>query len=89
MGYRQDEIETLVPHAGHIHLRQAKQGHLQNKLEEGTINFPSLLGALRDAEYGGWLAIEYVHQAYMNTLFDDVLTETVRMRDLVRNWQGQ
>ncbi|WP_180900390.1 sugar phosphate isomerase/epimerase family protein [Martelella soudanensis] len=86
MGYRQDEIETLAPYAGHVHLRQARQGALQAKLEEGTINFPSLLGALRDAGYDGWLAIEYVHQAYMNTLYDDVLSETVKMRNLVRGW---
>ncbi|WP_421952934.1 sugar phosphate isomerase/epimerase family protein [Pelagibacterium sp.] len=89
LGFRQDEIETLAPYAGHVHLRQAKQGHLQSKTEEGTINFASLLGALRDARYVGWLAIEYVHQAYMNTLYDDVLTETVKMRDLVRDWQSK
>lgn len=88
LGYRQDEIEVLAEHAGHVHLRQAKQGHLQNKLEEGTINFPAFFGALRDASYDGWLAIEYVHQAYMNTLFDDVLSETVKMRDCFRGWDG-
>lgn len=89
LGFRQDEIETLAPHAAHIHLRQAKQGFLQEKMEDGTINFPSLFGALRDAGYDGWLGIEYVHQAYMNTVFDDVLSETVKMRDCFRNWAGQ
>ena len=86
LGYRQDEIETLCPHTGHVHLRQARQGVLQAKLEEGTINFPAFFAALRDAGYDGWLAIEYVHQAYMNTLFDDVLSETVKMRDCYRAW---
>jgi hypothetical protein len=43
-----------------------------------------VLTTLRKAGYDGYLAIEYVHQGYMNTLFDDVLTETVQMRDLVR-----
>jgi sugar phosphate isomerase/epimerase len=89
LGFRQDEIETLAPHAGHVHLRQARQGLLQEKMENGTINFPSLFGALRDAGYDGWLGIEYVHQAYMNTVFDDVLSETVKMRDCFRNWAGQ
>lgn len=86
LGFRQDEIETLCPHAGHVHLRQSKQGELQTKMDAGTINFPALFGALREAGYDGWLAIEYVHQAYMNTLFDDVLTETVRMRDTFNAW---
>ncbi|WP_328766320.1 sugar phosphate isomerase/epimerase family protein [Devosia aurantiaca] len=86
LGYRQDEIETLVPHAGHVHLRQARQGALQAKMEQGTINFPSLFSALRDVGYDDWLSIEVVHQAYMDTLYDDVLTETVKMRDAFRAW---
>ncbi|MCC5973935.1 MAG: sugar phosphate isomerase/epimerase [Rubellimicrobium sp.] len=89
LGHRQDEIEALCPHAGHIHLRQARMGALQAKMGEGTINFPAFLGSLRDAGYDGWLSIEYVHQGYMNTLYDDVLTETVKMRDLVRGWLGE
>lgn len=86
LGYRQEDIEPLVPHAAHMHLRQARPGVLQAKMEEGTINFPAVLGALRAAGYSGWLAIEYVHQNYMATLYDDVLTETVKMRDSVRDW---
>lgn len=86
LGYRQNEIETLVPHAGHVHLRQARQGALQAKMEQGTINFPSLFAALRDAGYDDWLSIEVVHQAYMDTLYDDVLTETVKLRDAFRAW---
>lgn len=86
LGYRQDEIEALCPHAGHVHLRQARPGVLQAKLEEGTLNFPAFLGSLREAGYDGWLAIEYVHQNYMDTVYDDVLSETVKMRDLVRGW---
>lgn len=88
MGARQEEIEPLCRHAAHVHLRQARPGVLQAKLDQGTIGFPAFLGALREAGYGGWLAVEYVHQRYMDTLHDDVLTETVKMRDLVRGWAG-
>lgn len=86
LGYRQEEIDVLAPYAGHVHLRQARPGVLQAKLEEGTINFPALFATLRETGYDGYLAAEYVHQAYMNTLFDDVLSETVKMRDLVRRY---
>ncbi len=86
LGYRQDEIDALIPHAAHVHLRQAKMGALQTKLSEGTINFPALLGSLRESGFAGVLALEYVHQDYMGTLYDDVLTETVKMRDLVRRF---
>lgn len=86
LGYRQEEIDKLLPHAAHIHLRQARAGALQAKLEQGTINFPAVLASLKEQNYKGYLSIEYVHQDYMNTLYDDVLTETVKMRDLVRRF---
>lgn len=86
LGYRQEEIDVLAPHAAHVHLRQARPGALQAKLAQGTINFPALLATLREAGYSGAIAIEYVHQDYMGTLHDDVLTETVQLRDLVRRF---
>jgi sugar phosphate isomerase/epimerase len=58
-------------------------------MEEGTLNFPAFFAALRDAGYDGWLAIEYVHQSYMATVYDDVLSETVKMRDCFRAWSGR
>lgn len=86
LGWRGDEIDALAPHAGHVHLRQARPGRLQCKVAEGTINMPAQLGALRDAGYRGWLALEYTHQDYMDCRHDDVLTETIALRDLVRDW---
>ena len=86
LGYRQEDVDVLAPHAAHVHLRQARPGALQAKGHEGTINMEAMLGTLRDAGYTGWLALEYVHQDYMGTLHDDVLTETVRLRDRVRAW---
>ena len=88
LGYRQDEVDPLAPHAVHVHLRQAKMGALQAKFAQGTLNFPAMFATLRDAGYDGWLAIEPVHQDYMNTLFEDVLTEIVALRDCFRAWKG-
>ena len=88
LGFRQDEIDPLAPHAAHVHLRQARMGMLQTKFAEGTLNFPAMFGTLRDAGYNGALAIENVHQDYMNTLFEDVLTETITMRDCFNRWKG-
>ncbi len=87
LGYRQDEVDPLAAHAVHVHLRQARMGALQAKFDQGTLNFPAMFGTLRDAGYQGALAIENVHQDYMNTLFEDVLTETIIMRDCFRVWQ--
>jgi sugar phosphate isomerase/epimerase len=88
LGYRQDEIDVLAPHAAHVHLRQARMGVLQAKFGQGTLNFPAMFGTLRAAGYNGALALEPVHQDYMNTLFDDVLTEVVALRDCYNDWTG-
>lgn len=86
-GYRQDEIDPLAHNATHVHLRQARPGVLQAKFGEGTINFPALFATLRAAGYAGALTIEYVHQGFINAWFDDVLTETITMRDCFNTWK--
>ena len=87
LGYRQEEVDPLARHAAHVHLRQARMGALQAKFAHGTLNFPAMFGTLRDAGYQGALAIEPVHQDYMNTLFEDVLTEIVALRDCFNSWK--
>lgn len=86
LGYTQSAIDPLIPFTQLIHLRQAKQGYLQTSLEKGTINFSAIFGELRDHAFKGYMSIEYVHQDYMNTLYDDVLSETIKMRDLAEDW---
>ena len=86
LGYPQPEIDPLCCFAAHVHLRQSKPGYLQVRLEHGTLNFPAMLDALRQAAYTGYLAVEYVHQDYMQTDNVDVISETVKMRDLVSRW---
>ena len=87
LGYRQEEVDPLAQYAVHVHLRQAKMGALQVKFAQGTLNFPAMFATLRDAGYQGWLALENVHQDYMNTLTEDVLTETITMRDCFNAWK--
>jgi sugar phosphate isomerase/epimerase len=84
MGFPQSAIDPLAAFAGHVHLRQARPGALQAKWGEGTLDFAAMVATLRAVGYEAWLAVEYVHQAYMNTLSDDVLTETIRMRDAMQ-----
>ncbi len=86
IGWRQDEIDPLAEHAAHVHLRQAKPGALQTKAAQGTINIEAQLATLRAAGYSGRISLEVVHQDYMGTVTDDVLTETVALRDQVLAW---
>lgn len=88
LGFRQEEIDVLAPYAAHVHLRQARMGNLQSRLEHGTLNFSAILGTLRQSGYSGFLSLEYVHQDYMNTMNVDVLSEIIKLRDLVQGWLG-
>lgn len=88
MGFCQTDIEPLASITGHVHVRQARPGLIQTKMEEGIIDFPGLFGTLRDSGYDGWVTIEYEHEAGTNSQFDDVLSETVKMRDCFRAWTG-
>jgi sugar phosphate isomerase/epimerase len=88
LGYRQDEIDALAPFAAHVHLRQTKVGELQTKLAKGTINIGAQLATLNAAGFDGYVALEYTHQDYMDSLYDDILTETIQLRDAVRAWEA-
>lgn len=85
-GYTVSDIEPLIPYATHVHMRQAKPGLLQTRLEDGTIHFPLMLAQLRERGFAGYLSVEYVHQNYIGADNVDVLTETVKMRDLIRRF---
>jgi hypothetical protein len=63
-------------------------GELQTKLSKGTINMPAQLATLKAAGFNGYVALEYTHQDYMDSLFDDILTETIQLRDVVRAWES-
>jgi sugar phosphate isomerase/epimerase len=82
-GYTQPEVDRLIPTTSHVHLRQAKSGLLQTRFEDGTINFAHLLDRLRQADYDGYLCVEYVHQDFIGATNVDVITETVKMRDFI------
>lgn len=88
LGYTQEQVDPLCAHAAHVHLRQARMGELQARFAKGTINFPALFGTLAEAGYTGALAIEYVYQDFMNAYSDDVMTETVAMRDCFNEWNA-
>lgn len=88
-GYTQPEVDMLIPYTGHVHLRQAKSGLLQTKLEDGTINFALVVDSLLNAGYTGYWCVEYVHQDYIGADNVDVLTETVKMRNFLQEYHSQ
>jgi len=85
-GYTQLDVDTLIPYTGHVHLRQAKSGLLQTKLEDGTINFALTVDELEKVGYAGYWCVEYVHQNYIGADNVDILTETIKMRDFLKDY---
>jgi sugar phosphate isomerase/epimerase len=85
IGFGQETYEALYPHTPHIHMRQARPGALQEKLELGTIDFRRVVRGLQAAGFDGVYATEYVHFARSSDCAGvDVVAETVKMRDLIR-----
>jgi len=79
-GYLESAIEPLVPHARHIHIRQAKSGTLQAHDDDGTIDFDRLLSVLQSLGYQGWIAFEYECNAWQGNNRSDVVTETALLK---------
>jgi sugar phosphate isomerase/epimerase len=83
LGYSQSDLDVLIPFAGHVHLRQAAPDKLQARWDEGAIDFPALIGRLKQTDYRGYLTLEYEHDKFWNMDQCDVLTETIKMRNAV------
>jgi sugar phosphate isomerase/epimerase len=85
VGAAQQSYESLYARTPHIHMRQARPGVLQERLEEGTIDFRRVVRGLQQAGFDGVYATEYVHFANVPDCSTvDVVTETVKMCDLIR-----
>ena len=80
-GYGHGSIDPLIPYAGHIHLRQGKNGHLQCIWDEGEIDFLSIIRQLKQIDYDGYVAFEYENDPWLDVV--DVMTETIKMRDAI------
>jgi sugar phosphate isomerase/epimerase len=83
-GIEQAEIERLHPVTGHVHGRQGGPGALQLPLRLGVIDFQRVVNALIECGYNGFLCLEYCCDQYNNMDRVDTLTETIRLRDLVK-----
>ncbi len=83
LGFPASDLEHLVPYAGHVHLRQATQGKIQARWEEGVIDVAALMRRLQQTGYQGYLTLEYEHDPFWDMDQCDVMTETIKMRDAV------
>lgn len=83
-GYSQAEVDDLVPFARHFHVRQASPGVMQAISYEGDLDVESLvLSAIRSG-FSGYIAVEYVWLRKWSCDRVDNLSETVIIRDRLR-----
>jgi hypothetical protein len=56
------------PPRAHVHLRRPAPARSRRNGARARSTLGRIIGTLREAGYDGYLAVEYVHQSYMNTL---------------------
>ena len=83
-GFSDAQIEPLVRHARHFHARGGAPGRVQCALKENTIDYGRAVEAMREAGYGGALAVEYVWIDWERCNECDNVSETLLMRDRLR-----
>lgn len=78
-----DRIHQLLPFTSHFHIRPARDGKLQTRLDENTIDFVDIIHRLKALNYQGCLSIEYVYMSWYDCNQVDCLTETILTKDLL------
>jgi len=84
VGYPDSEVEPLVHHATHFHVRGACEGRLQTGFKSSTIDYARVLETMRMCGYSGYLGIEYVWIDWEHCNESDNLSETILFRNFLR-----
>ena len=78
------QSEPLVAWASHFHARGACRGRLQAAFHANTIDYARVLRAMKKAGYNGYVGVEYVWIDWEHCNEVDNLSETIQMRDFLR-----
>jgi sugar phosphate isomerase/epimerase len=79
-GFADARIEPLAARATHFHARCARRGRLQCGLKHNTIDFGRALKALKQHQFSGWVAVEYVWIDWEHCNEVDVISESVQLK---------
>jgi len=75
------ETHSLLPFASHIHARGGAPHRVQAPVGESQIDFAGMVARLHKIGYKGFLAIEYLRDAWMQRNQTDNLSETILLRN--------
>jgi sugar phosphate isomerase/epimerase len=84
IGLPDADVEPLLPHASHFHVRGARAGALQASFKDNTIDYGRVVKLLDAAGYKGYLGIEYVWIDWERCNECDNLSETILFRNFLR-----
>jgi sugar phosphate isomerase/epimerase len=82
------EIEPLLEHARHFHMRGGAPGLVQTKFADNVTDFGRVLDRMAEIGYDGWVEIEYVHDERPGCSDCDNIQEVRRFRDFVRGHEA-
>ena len=85
VGIPDREVEPLVPHAAHFHVRGGRRGHIQVSFQNNIVDYARILRVMKRVGYRGYLGLEYVQMTIWGCDEVDNLSETIRFRDYLRS----
>jgi sugar phosphate isomerase/epimerase len=86
-GASEEESEALLAFASHFHARGGRLGRLQCSMKDNTIDYGRVLTKMKETGYQGYFELEYVwmDREHLNDV--DVLSETIRLRDVANRFR--
>ena len=84
IGMADREVEPLVRHATHFHVRGAAKGRLQTAFKDNMIDYRRILEVMDDTGYSGYLGIEYIWMDWEKCNEVDNVAEVIQFRDYLK-----
>jgi len=84
-GLPDSDVEPLIAHASHFHVRGAREGRLQCAFKDNVIDYGRVLDVMKTTNYPGYVGVEYVWIDWEHCNEVDNLSETILFRDFLRS----
>jgi sugar phosphate isomerase/epimerase len=79
----EERVHPLLQYTDHFHIRPARMGKLQARLDENTIDFIDIINRLKALNYRRCMSVEYVYMTWYDCNQVDCLTETIFTKDML------
>lgn len=87
-GYAQEEVDPFLIYASHFHARGAKKNRLQTSITDNVIDYKRIVENFKKINYNGWIGLEYIWTDWERCNEVDTLSETIQLRDIIKDAYG-